>query len=69
MPHDRRQGERRKADRRKANRCPQALSDYERGYRNGAADRRLGIRSRYAEAPEHGAYARGYRNGVLGLPK
>lgn len=41
---------------------------YAEGYRNGAADRFLGLRLRYSEAPELGAYARGYRRGVLGLP-
>jgi len=46
----------------------QLQRDYARGYRNGHADRLLGIRSRYAEAPEHGYYARGYTQGVLGLP-
>lgn len=42
---------------------------YAEGYRNGHLDRSLVIRSRYAESPEHGAYALGYRDGVLGLPK
>lgn len=40
---------------------------YAAGYRAGSADRRLGIRSEYAEAPEHGDYAVGYRHGVLGI--
>ena len=40
---------------------------YAEGLRNGKADRLLGQRSRYAEAPEHGPYANGYRRGVLGL--
>ena len=41
---------------------------YEEGYRAGLADRLLGVRLRYSEAPELEDYARGYRRGVLGLP-
>ncbi len=40
---------------------------YAEGLRNGKADRLLGQRSRYADLPEHGPYADGYRRGVLGL--
>lgn len=42
-------------------------SRYAEGYRIGKLDRALGIRSEYAEAPEHGHYATGYRHGVLGI--
>ncbi len=40
---------------------------YADGYRAGTADRQMCARSRYAEAPENGEYAHGYRDGVLGL--
>ena len=44
------------------------MLSYADGFRNGHADRLLGIRLRYSESPELGDYARGYRRGVLGLP-
>ncbi len=46
---------------------PRSVERYREGYRAGSLDRHLGARSRYAETAELGAYASGYRDGVLGL--